>query len=413
MSSQITLNTWSGESKKEAASELSKVFRMDLKKGFVVVENLCQGLPWRFNHTISSEQAKHALKYLQDIGFSVDIKSVNNGVEPLAEPEFLEKTETKTRSLPDNESSHRMGFRADGQTLLGINFNNLLKTILTFGFYRFWANTNVRQYLYSQTLFAGDRFSYHGTGKELLWGATRFGLIFIFLMIVNIYTYLKFGAKAGELVGNILAIIFSISIPFLMVAAWRYRLSRTAWRGIRFSFRGQMRQAIFIYVKGSFLVPLTLGLFWPFFKMEREIFWRGNSWFGDLKMCFSGKGKDFLGKFIVAMFLTPLTLGFYFFWFSADLSRYIWSHTHIGGSTFYFPIKGRDYFNLKLKNFFLFVSTLGLAYPWVVVRNRKFIADHLKLVGNLELNREVQEMKEIGAFGEEGIDIMGVPIDVT
>ena len=109
MSSQITLNTWSGESKKEAATELSKIFRMDLEKALVVVENLCQGLPWRFNYTISSDQAKHALKYLKEIGFSVDIKSVNNGIEPLAEPEFLENTETKTRSLPDNEYSHRMG----------------------------------------------------------------------------------------------------------------------------------------------------------------------------------------------------------------------------------------------------------------------------------------------------------------
>ena len=88
MSSQITLNTWSGESKKQAAVELSKVFRMDLEKALVVVENLCQDLPWRFNYTISSEQAKHALKYPQDIGFSVDIKSVNNGFEPLTEPEF-------------------------------------------------------------------------------------------------------------------------------------------------------------------------------------------------------------------------------------------------------------------------------------------------------------------------------------
>ena len=63
-------------------------------------------------------------------------------------------------------------------------------------------------------------------------------------------------------------------------------------------------------------------------------------------------------------------------------------------------------------NFFLIISTLGLAYSWVVVRNRKFIADHLTLVGNIELNRVVQEMKKSEAFGEEVIDIMGVPIDI-
>ncbi|MZG53223.1 MAG: DUF898 domain-containing protein [Nitrospinae bacterium] len=412
MSSQITLNTWSGESKKEAAAELSKVFRMDVEKGLAVVENLCQGLPWRFGHTISSHQANQALKYLRNLGFSVDIQSVNNGVVPLPEPETLEKTETEIPSLPDNEASHRMGFKGDGRTLFGITFTNLIKTVLTLGFYRFWAKTNVRQYLWSQTLFAGDRFSYHGTAKELLRGAVRFGLVFIFLITVNTYTYFQLGVKEGELVGNIFTLIISMWIPFLMVGAWRYRLSRTSWRGIRFSFRGQGREALSIYFKGYLLVPLTLGLFWPFFKMERENFWRENSWFGDVQMRFSGKGKDILRKFIVAMFLTPLTLGFYLLWFSADISRYIWSHTHIGGATFHFPIKGRDYFNLKIGNFFLTVLTLGLGYSWVVVRNRKFIADHLTLAGNLELNRVVQEMKESGAFGEEGMDMMDVPIDL-
>jgi uncharacterized membrane protein YjgN (DUF898 family) len=201
-------------------------------------------------------------------------------------------------------------------------------------------------------------------------------------------------------------------IPFLMVGAWRYRLSRTAWSGIRFSFRGHGRQALIVYFKGYLSVPLTLGLYWPYFKMEKEKFWRQNSWFGDVQMRFSGKGKDFLKRFIVALFLTPLTLGFYLFWFSADLSRYIWSHTHIGGGTFHFPIKGLDYFNLKVVNFFIIIFTLGLGYSWVVVRNRKFTADNLTFFRNIEINRVVQEMQDSGAFGEESMDIMVVPIDI-
>ncbi|MEK9627964.1 MAG: YjgN family protein [Nitrospinota bacterium] len=412
MSSQITLNTWSGESKKAAAAELSKVFRLDQENGLEVMESLCQGVPWRFHHTISGSQASVASKYLRSLGFSVDIQSVTNGVEPLPEPETTPEEKTEVPSLPDNASSHRMGFQGDGRTLFGIHFSNLIKTVVTLGIYRFWAKTKVRQYLWSQTLFAGDRLSYHGTAKELLRGAVRFGLIILFVIAVNSYAYFMLGETEGELVGNILTVLITLAIPFLMVGAWRYRLSRTAWRGIRFSFRGNGREALSIYFKGYFFVPLTLGLYWPFFTMENEKFWRENSWFGDMQMRFSGKGKDFLKKFILALFLTPLTLGFYMFWFIADLSRYIWSHTHIGGATFHFPIKGRDYMNLKVTNFFLLLFTLGLGYSWVVVRNRKFIADHLTLAGNIELNRVVQEMKDSGAFGEEGMDLMDVPIDI-
>ena len=411
MSSQITLNTWSGRSKKEAAAELSKVFRMDLQKGLAVIENLCQGLPWRFNYTISSHDATLASKYLREIGFSVDIQSVKNCVEPLPQSKSLENNETETPPLPSNEYFHRMSFKGDGSTLFGISLINLAKTILTMGLYRFWAKTNVRQYLWSQTFFAGDRFSYHGNAKELLQGFTRFGLIFILLIVLNTYAYFQVGVDEGEMVGNLLAVIFLISIPFLMVGACGYRLSRSAWRDIRFSFRGQGEEALYIYIKGYLLVTITLGLYWPFFKMEREKFWRENSWFGDIQFHFSGKGKEFFKKFVIALFLTPLTLGFYLFWFSADLNRYVWSNTHIAGAKFHFPIKGRDYFNLKILNFFLIVLTLGLANSWVVVRNRNFIANHLTFTGNIELNRIVKEIKGSGAFGEESMEIMDVPSD--
>ena len=47
-----------------------------------------------------------------------------------------------------------------------------------------------------------------------------------------------------------------------------------------------------------------------------------------------------------------------------------------------------------------------------MVRNRKFITDHLTFSGNIELNRVVQEMQDSGAFGEESMDIMDVPIEI-
>ncbi len=65
-----------------------------------------------------------------------------------------------------------------------------------------------------------------------------------------------------------------------------------------------------------------------------------------------------------------------------------------------------------MANFFILVFTLGLGSPWVVVRNRKFIADNLTFSGNIELNRVVQEMQDSGAFGEESMHIMDVPIDI-
>ncbi len=310
------------------------------------------------------------------------------------------------------EDSYRFKFQGDGRILLNISFVNLIKTVFTLGVYRFWAKTNVRQYIWSQTLFSGDRFSYHGTGKELMKGAIRFGFILILLILATVYVTFNIGPEAGELVSDLLGFIIFIMIPVLMVGAWRYRLSRTAWRNIRFSFRGKRMEAVILYLRGGIFLGLTLGLYWPFFQMKTEKFWRENSWFGDVQFRFSGTGKDFFGKFILSIILTPLTLGFYLFWFTADLKQYLWSHTHVGGATFHYPIKGKDYMSLKVANFFIILFTLGLGSPWVVVRNQKFVTDNLVLAGNIELNKIVQEMKDSGAFGEEAMDIMDVPIDI-
>ena len=57
-----------------------------------------------------------------------------------------------------------------------------------------------------------------------------------------------------------------------MVGARRYRLSRTSWRGIRFSFRGHVWALIKIFILGSFLTGLTLGLYYPFFLVSRQAF---------------------------------------------------------------------------------------------------------------------------------------------
>ena len=170
--------------------------------------------------------------------------------------------------------------------------------------------------------------------------------------------------------------------------------------------------AFTLYFIQSVLTVVTLGLYWPFYKMNIEKFWRENSWFGDVPFRFSGKGKDFFRQFLFAVVFTPLTLGFYLFWFIAGLKKYLWSHTHVGGATFHFPITGKDYLRLKLTNFFIILFTFGLGYPWVVVRNQKFITENLTLAGNIELDKIVQEIIDSGAFGEEALDAIDVPIEI-
>src|SRR6059036_4136891 len=149
-------------------------------------------------------------------------------------------------------ASRRLTFHGSGGTLFGIYVVNILLTIVTFGFYRFWGRTKVRRFMLSQTAFEGDRFAYHGTGKELLLGFVK-AVLFVGLPITALSAVARLSGDktiyvATQAFTSLLVFLF---IPIAMIGARRYRLSRTSWRGIRFSFRGQVWAFVKVFVVAS------------------------------------------------------------------------------------------------------------------------------------------------------------------
>jgi uncharacterized membrane protein YjgN (DUF898 family) len=101
--------------------------------------------------------------------------------------------------------------------------------------------------------------------------------------------------------------------------------------------------AFILYLIGGILTALTLTLYWPFFQMKKEKFWREKSWFGDVQFRFSGKGKDFFEKIYPCCYSHSAYAGSLFILVYADLKKYLWSHNHVGGATFHFPVTGKGY----------------------------------------------------------------------
>jgi uncharacterized membrane protein YjgN (DUF898 family) len=279
---------------------------------------------------------------------------------------------------------------------------NILLTLITLGIYYFWAKTKVRRYLSSQTEIEGDRFAYHGTARELLLGTLKavvvFGLPILLLNLIrdvlDVPALLK--AAAGVISGVLVFLFFPVAI----VGARRYRLSRTSWRGIRFSFRGEVRELIKIFILGSVLTGVTLGFYYPFFLVSRQAFMVSHSYFGSERFAFSGRGRDLFRAWVVAALLTLPTLGLCWFWYVAFERRYFWDHTQLGTARFSCGVTGGALLGLWAVNVLLLVGTLGLAWPWVRVRNIRFTFRYLALVGSLDLARIQQEAQQVGTIGE-------------
>lgn len=412
----LTIKRWSGTDQRVALETLASVFRCSPEKANEVLRGILAGQPWRFEHSISNQQAPLAKTHLGSFGFVVELSPTGQH-EKHSAPAAAKTSPTKTVKEPVIEkpaspaTSLNMGFHGDGFDFFKIQLTNILLIIATLGIYSFWAKIKTRQFLYANTSLGSDRFVYHGTAKELFKGQTKFiGLILLagFIMGLVADSAPPMIAEALSLVSYI---IFSLAIPVLMVGAIRYRLARTSLRGIRFSFRGQYRPAIILYLKGILLTVLTLGCYYPFFMIQVRDFVCKNSYYGHMPFTFNGEGKDVFRQFLLTVLLTIPTLGIYWFWYKAYMQSYIWSHTGIGAAQFRFTATGADWFKLNLVNLLLLAVTLGIATPWIIVRNHKFIADHLTLEGTANLDQSIQEMKNSGALGDVALDDLDIAID--
>jgi uncharacterized membrane protein YjgN (DUF898 family) len=114
---------------------------------------------------------------------------------------------------------------------------NLLLTVVTLGFYRFWATTRERNYLWGHTEFIDERLEWTGTGLELF-----IGFIMAFFLIGVPFALLQLVAQGlifqGEpVIAGVLTLVLAFLLFYLIGVAYfralRYRLSRTYWRGIR------------------------------------------------------------------------------------------------------------------------------------------------------------------------------------
>lgn len=161
--------------------------------------------------------------------------------------------------------TYKLHFSGSAGTLFGIFVRNVFLTLITFGIYYFWGKTRVRAYLFGQTSFADDRFVYHGTGAELfkgfLKGLVIFGLPLLVLDLLGNASALPTGVRV---LAGLLSVLLVLTLSAVaVVAAQRYRLSRTSWRAIRFSFRGGIKAFVKLFLAGTLLTGVTLGLYYP------------------------------------------------------------------------------------------------------------------------------------------------------
>lgn len=132
-------------------------------------------------------------------------------------------------------------FQNRGDRLIGLGFWNGLLMLLTLGLYSFWGKTEVRRRLWSFIRLNDEPLEYTGRGKELFLGFL-IALIVVVLPItvlgMAVALYFPNNRTAIALYQATIYLVFFLLIGNAIYRAWRYRMSRTRWRGIRTALIG-------------------------------------------------------------------------------------------------------------------------------------------------------------------------------
>lgn len=134
-----------------------------------------------------------------------------------------------------------------------------LLNLVSLFFYRFWARTRWRQHIWGSVLLRGDPLAYHGTGLEMFKG-------FLVALAVVAPALIALNFSGDVLGGAVPYVTFAVIVVLSAMAkffAWRYRASRTSWRGVHFRVEGGFWQ----YARGAFAAALILllsgAIFYP------------------------------------------------------------------------------------------------------------------------------------------------------
>ncbi|MEM8555591.1 MAG: DUF898 family protein [Pseudomonadota bacterium] len=196
-------------------------------------------------------------------------------------------------------------------------------TLITLGIYRFWGTTRIRRYVWSSITSESDSFEYTGTPVEKLLGfllavvvlAVSLGLIQLGLFFAGLSVFAPGDTPTDQVLAQaLLNLSFLLLLPlwfFAMYRAYRYRMGRTRWRGIRFGVEdGAWGYAVRALGYGV-LTVLTLGLLAPLMTFKLEKYKADRTWFGNARFTQHGRWQMlFPALKVPAVGLGIILLGF-------------------------------------------------------------------------------------------------------
>lgn len=190
-------------------------------------------------------------------------------------------------------------FTGSGGEYFRIWIVNLALTLVTLGVYSAWAKVRRKRYFNTHTLVDGHHFDYLADPVDILKGR---------IIAVGLFAAYSLAESTLPWVAGILAILFFVAMPWIVVKALQFNARNTSHRGLRFAFGGDLKEAYKVFLGGGLLSIVTLGLALPYVAYWKTCFVAGNHAFGGSAFSFRGESGSFVRIYLFAALIFSLVL---------------------------------------------------------------------------------------------------------
>lgn len=352
-------------------------------------------------------------------------KTIREGISDQkgnAVPDKKPDDSLKDKEIFQNHDSAALPFEfyGSGSEYFRIWIVNIILSIITLGIYSAWAKVRRKQYFYANTRLQDASFEYLADPLKILKGRVVIAIVAVSYSVISTLI---------PIAGTILSLLFLLILPWIVIRSLSFNNRNSAYRNIRFGFKGKGMDAFKVYIFWPFLAVLTIGILFPYSYFRQKKFITENSTYGNENFTFDATAKDYyrlyfnsllpflLGILLLAgvgFLFAPLTpffmIIFYFYlfaFFSVKTTNLQLSSSRLLSHRLDACLGVWSYLAIIVSNSIAIALTLGLFQPWAKIRTLRYKLLHLSfhVSGVGDLNSFIASKQgQVSAMGDEFSD---------
>ncbi|TQV84789.1 DUF898 domain-containing protein [Exilibacterium tricleocarpae] len=302
----------------------------------------------------------------------------------------------------------RFSFSGAGNDYFKVWLTDLLLTLVTLGIYSAWAKVRRKCYVYERTRLDDMSFEYLASPLSIL--KSRIAVTAAIAAVVLALT-------VSQALGLVLLAGLVVLAPWLLVRSLAFNAHNSAYRNIRFGFRGSALEAGRAFLGWPLLALVTLGVLAPAAVHRQQGFLIRNYLYGLRRFEFNATPASFyrLSVFATAagllcgLAVMSLVAGAAGLLLAVAVYVIVFSHCAVGHGNALLRAAALDghrfdvaddrvFYALRvLANAVAVVFSLGLFLPWARVWSWRYRCDHLQVATAADTDRFVAlELEQVG-----------------